>query len=390
MSRPDKFPDWATDATYSSGPDSGLPTKLEPTSGEKASGYIRGQRPPARKMNWQLGKIGDWVRYLDEQHDIAARACLIEQKGTINAIWASAPCIAWDAASNAFLTVSNTHDLKFFSGANTSVSDASLPPSTTGTSTNIRVATSDAGTVWLARGASVSTANRLCRWLKLTGSWTAVTGAFPSGTALPFILWVTGTTFLAFDGSNCYEINGTAATARTSPGNAPNIGASNGVVTVTAIYNTAGSIRTTANNGATWTTPTIPGGNFDVASIVWYPRLGVFVATALNTFPIAISPDGINWTRDNITLVQQRGITGGAPSHLAVTAGGQMLVGFRAESTGAGEYANPRSLMYSFDAFTWRVWDFRAGGDAPIGIASAPSQVAVLYPGGVARLFGAG
>jgi len=57
-------PDWATDANYTSGPDNTLATKVQPLSGEFAQGFQRGSRAPARKLNWQLGKIGEWVTYL--------------------------------------------------------------------------------------------------------------------------------------------------------------------------------------------------------------------------------------------------------------------------------------------------------------------------------------
>lgn len=57
------LPDWATDANYSSGPDSGIATKLQPLSGEVAGGYFRTGRVPARKLNWQLNKIGTWINW---------------------------------------------------------------------------------------------------------------------------------------------------------------------------------------------------------------------------------------------------------------------------------------------------------------------------------------
>lgn len=59
-----KIPTWATDSTYASGVDTGLATRVEPTSGEKASGAIRKQHPPARKWNWLLGMICDWLGYV--------------------------------------------------------------------------------------------------------------------------------------------------------------------------------------------------------------------------------------------------------------------------------------------------------------------------------------
>lgn len=57
-------PTWATEDTYSSGEDTGLATKLVPTSGERAQGYHRKGRPPARKLNFQLNQIGQYLDYL--------------------------------------------------------------------------------------------------------------------------------------------------------------------------------------------------------------------------------------------------------------------------------------------------------------------------------------
>lgn len=64
MSLPPVLPGWATDEKYTSGDDVGLDTRLAPTAGEIAQGFHRGKRPPARKMNWLLGTICDWIAHL--------------------------------------------------------------------------------------------------------------------------------------------------------------------------------------------------------------------------------------------------------------------------------------------------------------------------------------
>lgn len=75
MARPDgNMPEWATDETYSSGADVGEDTRLEPTTGEKEQGFHRGKRLPARKLNWLLGKLCDWVTHLDEDR-VRAASC---------------------------------------------------------------------------------------------------------------------------------------------------------------------------------------------------------------------------------------------------------------------------------------------------------------------------
>lgn len=69
MAEPSELPTWASDATYSSGPDIGEATRLEPTSGEKATGFVRATRLPARKMNWTLGMICDWLAHFKDVTD---------------------------------------------------------------------------------------------------------------------------------------------------------------------------------------------------------------------------------------------------------------------------------------------------------------------------------
>lgn len=64
MARPKRVPTWATDATFTSGPEFGLSTRLEPLTGEKAQGYYAQNRPPARKINWTLGSFGDALDFL--------------------------------------------------------------------------------------------------------------------------------------------------------------------------------------------------------------------------------------------------------------------------------------------------------------------------------------
>ena len=56
------MPDWATDATYTSGPDTGIATKLEPVAGEFAPGFWRTYKPSARKLNWWMNKVGARTR----------------------------------------------------------------------------------------------------------------------------------------------------------------------------------------------------------------------------------------------------------------------------------------------------------------------------------------
>lgn len=64
MARPATVPSWATDATITVGDEVGMSTRLEPASGVKAQGNVKGQGAPARWYNWLFGLICDWLAYL--------------------------------------------------------------------------------------------------------------------------------------------------------------------------------------------------------------------------------------------------------------------------------------------------------------------------------------
>lgn len=386
--RPTAFPDWATDETYSSGPDSGLPTKLEPTSGEKASGYIRGQRPPARKMNWQFGVTGKWIRHLDGRANMFARASLIEPKGTPPTLWGNAESIAWCEASNGFASLDAANGLKFFSGANTALSDGVAIPTDVAQTGHLLVA-SKAGTIVVCRSFGSSAAHRLTRWNKTAGTFTTPAG-LPNGTVRPVAVWIRSDLFLVTDGANAYTLDGSTLTAVTAPGITAAFAASNGSITVVA--NTIGGVRASANDGSSWSASVLTSAA-SVTALAWFPRIGKFVAlgsTSGADRTIHTSPDGVNWTEEASALRTHRGMVQTLRIYrIAVAAGGHMLVGHGYE-TGSGAYAGQRALLYSFDAVTWHTWDVKVAGDTAHAIAAGPSQVAVLYPSGVVRLFGAG
>ncbi len=50
-------PTWATDATFTSGPELGNPTKVNPSSGAKAQGQVPGQPYRSQRVNWLWNAI---------------------------------------------------------------------------------------------------------------------------------------------------------------------------------------------------------------------------------------------------------------------------------------------------------------------------------------------
>lgn len=67
MAKPTDLPVWATDATYPAGPDpwANQPTKVEPTSGDQARGFIPFQEPPPEAFNWWMNLVYLWILWLN-------------------------------------------------------------------------------------------------------------------------------------------------------------------------------------------------------------------------------------------------------------------------------------------------------------------------------------
>lgn len=63
---------------------SGASRRLEPSSGEKADGFVEGTRTPARKGNWIIGVLSDWANWVEDLFDSdgqhAFRTGLIRQR----------------------------------------------------------------------------------------------------------------------------------------------------------------------------------------------------------------------------------------------------------------------------------------------------------------------
>lgn len=65
-SKPANGISWASDANYASGSQVGQTTRLAPSAGYKAQGFIPRRSLPARYLNWVLGTVSDWVDYLKD------------------------------------------------------------------------------------------------------------------------------------------------------------------------------------------------------------------------------------------------------------------------------------------------------------------------------------
>lgn len=66
MPAPDTIPEWALDDDYpmDAEPEEGTPTKVEPSSGKKATGWRPSEMPPAQYLNWWMWLVGMWIDWL--------------------------------------------------------------------------------------------------------------------------------------------------------------------------------------------------------------------------------------------------------------------------------------------------------------------------------------
>jgi hypothetical protein len=65
MAKPAAPFSWATDPTFSTGPKSLAPTRVEPSPAQKAQGDVPGDGYAAEWHNWALYQLGKWTEYTD-------------------------------------------------------------------------------------------------------------------------------------------------------------------------------------------------------------------------------------------------------------------------------------------------------------------------------------
>ena len=71
MAKPTESYDWATDAVYDeAGEDwDGEPTKVNPTAGRRAEGFVPASKVAADFVNYLLNAIGKWIGWFDDRFD---------------------------------------------------------------------------------------------------------------------------------------------------------------------------------------------------------------------------------------------------------------------------------------------------------------------------------
>ncbi len=234
MSAPSELPTWATNGG----------TRLAPSAGVRADGWIQGKRPPARWTNWLIGLLCDWVDHLDDT-----------TRGLRVSNWSEQASAG--AYSSDFNAVCFEQSVAFGSGLFVAVGD------------NGEVQTSPNGVKW-------------------TQQVTAFSGDFLG------VVFGAGV-FVTVGDSNIIRSSpdGVTWTTRTS---AFGVGAINGVSFGAGLFvavGVSGRIQTSPD-GTTWTART-PAGAYsgDFLAVVY--GNSQFVAVG-ETGEIQTSPNGITWT----------------------------------------------------------------------------------------------
>lgn len=78
--RPSVYPEWAT--TLSNNGPLGGPSRVEPSSGDKATGFLFPQQPPREWFNWLLYTNFKWIEYLDEEITAGGNASFAQSTTT--------------------------------------------------------------------------------------------------------------------------------------------------------------------------------------------------------------------------------------------------------------------------------------------------------------------
>lgn len=396
------LPTWATDATYTSGLDSGLNTRLAPTTGEKAQGLFRGKKAPARKLNWIIGLLCDWAGWQEQ----ARRGSQFASYTTVSP-GANTRHAYWDSRVNAFACVADDSPgvggtlLKYIWGADAAAQTAGgSQVSGTGSGGATAVPNGDASKVMLARGrTSNGSSGRLDVTLDAGETWTQLVLS-QSLQKKPAVCW-DGTRFVVIDndGASIYHYT-TTLTPLASAGLPAEwstydlllqADAGGRIVAVPKFHTSAPSVYSD-DGGATWTASPIGIQPFDtITDLHWSSALG-WVAVGLNPGDQAclwLSDDGATWTRIGGAYGSQPFVHRGHPGveragiyHVTSTE-----FAFCAYFAFAGPLGtiDTAELAYSFDGIEW--WTFSSNADFPRAIAGSPSGLAVVMSNGDVRVY---
>lgn len=263
MTRPLNSPAWATDANYTSGDESGNPTRVQPLTAKRAQGFLPREKPGAQHFNYALGVHGDYLQHL---RNIDWKNYRIRNIADIIGGGYALYSLAYDSAD--------------------------IPR------TYVAAQRQDAGV------AEVLYSNNLTNW---SSALCPVGFALPGSNPKGLIYSDVASLFILAGGSASTDgiatsPDGITWTGRTDPGAATNrIAFAESASTIVLARSAGGFLSST--NGTTWTERTHPAADKSVVDLAYSPTLGLFCAVNSAGHKIT-SPDGITWTdRGNSTVM---------------------------------------------------------------------------------------
>lgn len=292
MAKPSEVPAWATDTNYSSGPDVGTATKVDPGAGVKAQGHVPGTRGAAQTMNWWKNLVGSWIDYLDEE---------------------TTPLI--DGSREWAHSIANFSELTLDGSPSVQMNSAFF-------ASGAGIAVGGSKTIQLTANAGAS--------------WTAATAA-AAGSPTFNVATRSSSDFVIAGSSGAIETSpdGLTWTGRTADGSYSDTfhgGAWSSGIGLSVLVGALGEIQTSPT-GATWTQQTAAGSFSDTFRAAAASDSLFVVVGGTVTGEIQTSPDGSTWT--SRTSARSVGIYGVAFN------GGRFVAG------GAD------GLQYSDDGIAW-------------------------------------
>lgn len=398
VAKPSSLPVWATTGG----------TVVEPSAGQKALGWVRGTRPPARWMNWLFNTLYNWTAYQDER---SIKMQLGNYRTATSGFttdpvygfgWSSALSMAVAVGLNGKLSTSVDFGRNWTSrtsGAGTDTLTGALYGALwIAFGANAKLSSSPDGVTWTAR-TSGFTASQIFAGLYNAGlyiiagasgkvststngtSWTSRTANAGTDT-LAQILYAASLSLYAVVSNAthfCTSPDGTTWTSRTIGLTAGDTIAhcvfANGVfVLVQADAHFTGTTKIWSSpDGTTWTSHNVvvglggAGPTRSFQTVAYVPETGLFVAVGDDGI-LATSPDGLTWTlQTNIPIVTNQTVTqlvtlNGGLAALVLEVGGSALTDF---------------VWISVDGINWTKFSVDFNGDAPNIIVPADRMLLV-------------
>lgn len=309
MSRPSKSPTWATDANYSSGVDSGTPTRVDPGAGYRGQGFLPNEEVPAPVVNHALGVHGDWLQYLADI-DWLNWQVINASNFTSDTLNVGSPVAmgkrSTEAAafSDGLLAAPTDGNGVIYSGDGINWGKSN-PLSYLASDQVKAIFYSTIASLWILPGAAGST-TKIQTVNNMGGTWVARTDPGSDFTRRAITEGAGIIVMCRGGGGFLTSTNGTTWTERTHPATVKDLwGVCYGAGKFVAVGGLAGSPFTpvvlTSTDGITWTDQSsgLPAGYVAggkrLVDVAYDSTLSLFVAVGASG-AVCTSPDGVTWT----------------------------------------------------------------------------------------------